>query len=219
VLAQGKMRMEKLRVIGHGVDFDRFSTATPAGNMTELKDRGLFRVVYLGRLHREKGVDLAVRAIKAMKNGSRARLVLVGDGPMASELRALVTELKMDDQVIFIGRTGRPEQYLAGADVLILPSRVETYANVLMEAMAAGVPCVSWRSDYPRVPVCGSEIILDGQTGFCAEGFNVEHMAQCLDRLAGDEPLRVRLGRNGRDHCRKTYSWPFMAEGLIRAGL
>jgi glycosyltransferase involved in cell wall biosynthesis len=219
VLAEGKMNANKLCVVGHGVDFCRFSTAVPAEVMVDLKRRGFFRVIYLGRLHEEKGVDLAIRAVFAMKNRDRVRLVLVGDGPMAAKLHGLVSELKMEEQVLFAGRTDSPERYLAGSDVLVLPSRVETHANVLMEAMAAGLACVSWRTDYPRVPVCGSEMILDGRTGFCVAGFDVVQMAGCLDRLVEDEVLRMNLGRNGQEHCRKTYSWPSMAESLIRAGL
>ncbi len=151
-----------------------------------------------------------------MKHRPRTRLLLVGDGPEEYRLRGQAAQAGVTSNVIFVGRADRPETYLAGADVLILPSRYESFGIVLLEAMAAGMPCVGWRRDVRRALVASSEIILDGQTGYCADPYDTDHLASCLDSMAADESLRRRMGRAAQKHCRSNYSWERTAESYLK---
>jgi len=184
----------KVQIVLHGIDVKRFACARPSGMMRELRDRGYFVVLYVGRLDEEKGVDLAIRALARMRRRCEARLVVAGEGPQRAALERLAAKL---------------------ADVLVLPSRYEAFGTVLIEAMAAGVPCVAWRYRWGRVLVASEEIIEDGQTGFCVAALDIRAMAERLDQLAADPWLRMRLGQAARVRCRERFSLDRMAREYV----
>lgn len=95
---------------------------------------------YLGRLHREKGVDLLLRALAGL--ASPVRLQIAGEGPERSALQTLVINLGLGDQVQFTGLQNNPGAFLATIDALIVPARVEGLSNAALEAMAAARPVI-----------------------------------------------------------------------------
>ena len=98
-------------------------------------------VVCVGRLCRQKGQDILLRAWSAVPSRiPGARLALVGDGPDRPALEALAAALPEPDSVVFAGRTEDPRDWYAAADLLVLPSRWEGMALVPLEAMACGCP-------------------------------------------------------------------------------
>jgi len=205
----------KIHVLPNGVDFDRSSRARPDGDLLELRSRGFFVPIYIGRLSVEKGVDLALRAVARMAHRARTRFIIVGEGPHEPALRRLARQLDLTRNVVFLGKLDHPEGRLAAADALVLPSRYESFGIVLLEAMAAGVPTLTWRTDYPRAPVACSEIIVEGRTGLCADAFDIDDLARKLDFLAERPDLRRRFGQAGRAHCRNNYSWVARATGFL----
>lgn len=202
---------EKIAVVPHGADIDRFAAARPNPTLAALHERGLVPIIYLGRLSREKGVDLAIEAFARLRHRRRAALVLVGDGPAEPELRQQAFGAGLGEQVIFAGRTDAPEQALAGAAMLVLPSRVEAFGTVLVEAMAAGVPCVSWAGGSADLPMAADEIIVQGQTGLCAPAFETAALAECIDALIENVPRRRQMGATAQALARRRYSFEQMA--------
>lgn len=142
-------------------------------------------VTYVGRLAREKNIDLLLEAWERVAlRHPRARLALVGRGPLEEEIRALgipgvhVTGLL----------TGRDlSTAYASADLFAFPSATETFGNVLLEAMASGLPSI--------VAAAGGvlEFTDHGANGWLVEPNSVEAIATALDRLLADAPLRRRL--------------------------
>jgi glycosyltransferase involved in cell wall biosynthesis len=206
----------KMKVVPLGMDYARFATAKPCAVLELLRSQGCFLVLCVGRLHAEKDLAFAIDALGMMENRPRTRLVFVGEGPEEPALRRKVADAGLRGHVVFVGKVADPESYMAGADVLALPSRYETFGSVLVEAMAAGLPCVGRRSDFPRVRVACPEIIRDGVTGFCADPHDPCDMARRLDQLSEDPELRKRLGESGRRRAREEYSRELMADRYLR---
>lgn len=143
--AADRMRVpqERLRVIPNGVDVDALSRATAA----DLRRFGVAdsqRVITcVARLARQKGIDrLLHAAVHFLPKLPRHDLLLVGDGPLDTSLRALAHTLGIAQRVHFCGWQPQVEEILLASDLLVLPSQWEGMPNVLLEAMACGRPVV-----------------------------------------------------------------------------
>jgi glycosyltransferase involved in cell wall biosynthesis len=107
------------------------------------------RLLCIGRLHRSKGFDVALHALRQVLDAGRAaRLTILGSGPEAQALAALAAGLGLGTQVDFAGSMPEDEvrQALAGADIFLLPSHAEPLGVVVMEAMAMAVPVIVTRA-------------------------------------------------------------------------
>ncbi|WP_243028295.1 glycosyltransferase [Thermus albus] len=131
-------------------------------------------------------------------------LLVVGDGPLRSELEEMAKRLGLADRVRFLGvRTDVPE-VLAGADVFVLSSRYEGNPLSVMEAMAAGKPVVA--TAVGGVP----ELVEDGVSGILVPPGDVEALARAIARLVEDVGLRLRLGQEASNRAREQFDVGFM---------
>ena len=154
-------------------------------------DRGT--VLGVGRLEREKGFDLLVRAFaEATRHHRGWKLVIAGDGSQRAALAALAASCGVADRVRLPGTQADIWRLYAAADVFALPSRFEGFPNALLEAMAAGLPSVA--ADCPNGP---REIIRDEHDGLLVGAEDVDALTGALARLIGDPHLRGRLGAAG----------------------
>lgn len=180
-----------LEVVARGVDTQLFDPARRSQDLRAawgVPEQGL-AVLYVGRIAPEKNLELLVRAFRAMARVCPdARLILVGDGP---ELAALKTA--HPDFVCCGARRGEDLAcHYASADAFLFPSLTETFGNVLLEAMASGLPTVGF--DY----AAAAEHVRHGFNGLKAPYGNAgEFLAQSL-RLTEDADLRRSLGREAR---------------------
>lgn len=102
-----------------------------------------FQAIFTGRLHGQKQVDLLIKAWPIVLKTARAKLLIVGDGPLRQELTDLRDGLGLtENEIAFAGRLEDPAEALRGSDLFLLPSRAEGMSNSLLEAMATGLPCV-----------------------------------------------------------------------------
>ncbi len=125
--------------IPNGVDIARF---TPAGPIRS--DSPAHTVLFLGRLDGQKGVETLLTAWgEVAARLPEAILVIAGQGPQEAALRAAVTQAGMAGRVRFLGPVSDPEAHLRVASAFVLPSHHEGLPNVLLEAMATGLPCVA----------------------------------------------------------------------------
>ncbi|MGA9348241.1 MAG: glycosyltransferase family 4 protein [Anaerolineae bacterium] len=210
------VRLDNTMVIPLGVDSDFFQSTT-----TRVHDRKDFPLVLsVGALKPRKGYDVSIRAIvEASKAIPNLRYVIVGD-PGASEyvshLRALITELGLDDVVSFLGQISETElrDWYHRCDLFLLtPVQVggafEGFGLVYLEAGACGKPVVGSRSG--GVP----DAVLDGQTGLLAPEGDVKATADAIVRLLSDPDLSSRFGRAGQERAREL-SWEAYAQRLER---
>lgn len=195
-------------VVHNGVDADRFRPAHPADplastavgraalpQLAELPpDTPL--VVCVGRLCRQKGQDILLRAWPLVRQDvPEARLVLVGDGPDAERLRAAAPP-----SVLFAGAVPDTAPWYRAADLVVLPSRWEGMAVAPLEAMASGRTVLLSDVDGAR------ESLPPGQRTHCLTAPE-DHAATAaaITALLRDRPLREAFGREGHEHVRGTY--------------
>lgn len=128
-------------------------------------DRRKFHIVSVGRISREKGMDIAVRACAELVKSGYTNICwwLVGDGPAMQEVKALVTELHMENYVVMPGMKKNPYPYISQADLYVQPSRFEAFGLTIMEAMILGKAIVATNS----MGAC--EIIDDGKNGLLCQ--------------------------------------------------
>ena len=147
------------------------------------------RLVAVGRLTEQKGFDVLLHAIhRAREQGCDLSLTVYGEGEDRERLSALAQSLGLSDHVQFPGRTRRPHDWIEGGGIFVLSSRFEGFANVLVEAMAAGFAVVSTDCDWGP-----AEIVTPGQDGLLVPPEDPERLAEALIRLWEDDPLRARL--------------------------
>ena len=155
----------------------------------------------LGRLHVNKGLDIAVRAVGLLKaRGVSVRLRIAGDGPELVALTQVIKSAGVADFVDFAGWVDETANYLANLDLFLLPSRVEPFGLVVTEAMAAGTPVVAAAIDGPK------EILQDGALGFFCAPEDPESLAQAIEAALSDWPVTLDKARAAQAHALESYS-------------
>lgn len=145
-------------------------------------------IVAIGRLHRQKDFPTLLTAFARLLERRRARLLVLGKGPLLPELLALARKLGVSGHVDFPGFVENPYAYLARARLFVLSSRHEGIGNVLIEAMACGCPVVS--TDCPFGP---SEILEGGRWGELVPVGNPVALAEAMFRAMDAPPRREAL--------------------------
>ncbi|WP_409329168.1 glycosyltransferase family 4 protein [Trujillonella humicola] len=176
------------------------------------------RLVVVGRLSAIKGQDTAIRATALVRRaGHDVELALVGDCYPGYEdvevgLRELAAEQGVDDVTEFTGFRD-PAPLVAAADVVLVPSRVESFGLVAVEALFLGRPVVAARTG--GLP----EVVRDGETGLLVPADDPRALADAVVRLLQDPALAAALGSAGRADARARFSIPTFTAALAEAVL
>lgn len=160
-------------------------------------------ILSVGRLSHEKGHADLIRAatrLAGMPGTSPFRVVILGDGPERETLTKLAAQVGLEKIVSFTGFQRDTRPYYALATVVAVPSHSEGSPNVVLEAMAAGLPIVANR--VGGVP----EILEDGVTGLMVEPRNPEAMAKTIFQLLSNADLRSRLGSAARARAESAHT-------------
>lgn len=152
-------------------------------------------LVTMGRLVQSKGFDLLLRAFAQIKDKRRDwTLVILGDGPLRTELESLRNQLGLEQRVLMPGRVNNPYNALVQSDLFVMSSRYEGFPNALCEAMACGLAVVC--TDCPSGP---REIIRDGIDGILVANEDVAALTKAIDQLMENKIERARLGERATD--------------------
>ena len=149
-------------------------------------------IVACGRLYRQKGFDLLLRAF-ARLDAADLTLVLLGEGPERSSLESLARELGVASRLVMPGFVANPWPWVARAAAFVLPSRWEGFASVLVEAMACGTPAVAADCQYgPR------EILRDGEAGLLVRAGDTESLTAAIRQVLTNPAFARELAVRGR---------------------
>jgi glycosyltransferase involved in cell wall biosynthesis len=197
----GRAGSARITVIPNGVDTGRFEPTGEAAPSPALP-----LVVFLGRLDRAKGPDVAVQVLARMRRPAVLRLV--GDGPLADEVRHRAQALGVAERVELVGHTTRPEQQLRAADVVLIPSRWEGMSLTMLEAFSCARPVVM--TDVP------GRSAADGVATIVGQG-DVAALAEAVDALLDDPARGADLGLRARERVLERYKLSDRLEEVIAA--
>lgn len=204
-------------------DWQREMQLTPAFEPELKKQRkielGLTKdplVVFIGRLVPRKNVGLMLKAMAEIKS---AQLVVIGDGPLKTDLQEQSRSLGINERVTWAGRANEKEKWkiLRASDVLCLPATegsngdVEGFGIVLLEAAAAATPAVA--ADSGGMP----DVVEDEGTGLLWQGEDPADLAAKLRQLITDAALAKKCVTEARNRIRQEYNWPQVAQKVIQA--
>jgi len=150
-------------------------------------------ILSIGRLVPEKGQIFLIRALSKLDNQDW-KVVILGDGLLKNDLEYEAKNLGVESRLVMPGAVKNVDEWLARASIFVLPSISEGFPNSLVEAMAAGLPVVSFDCNAgPR------DIINNNQNGFLIPLKAVEPLAEKIDELIRNPSLREELGRNAKE--------------------
>jgi glycosyltransferase involved in cell wall biosynthesis len=183
----------RLKVIYNGIDLE--DVRHKAGQPIDLaKDRSW--IVSASRFSSQKDFPTLLAAFKDVLARRPAKLILVGDGELRQDIERVASELGIREHVVLVGFRENPFPYMAQADIFVLSSFFEGFGNVIVEAMALGVPVVA--TDCPSGP---GEIISDGENGFLVPVGDARALADRFTTLLADDERRSSLVRSGLERA------------------
>lgn len=204
VLAGHPAAAPKCRIVTNGADLSGFRAASHASRPADAP----VRIVSVGRVVPEKGLDVLLRAA-AMVRGARPEVHIVGPGAHGDVLCALAGELRIPMRWTPGVPHGRVPEVLANADIAALPSRHnEGLPFALIEACAASLPIVAFDIGGVR------EVVRDGFNGFLVPPGDTARFADRLERLSNDAWLRRSMGNAGRRLAESRFGLEAMASNF-----
>lgn len=180
-------------VIPNGVDTEVFYPS-----VKEESDE--FKILFVSRLIERKGLQFIIPQLKKIQDSTEksVKLIVVGDGPYRETLERIAEENHVSDMVEFVGQKGKEEivPFYQNADLFILPSAKEGMPNVVLEAMACGLPII-------MTPCEGSAELI------CENGYKAERkeFADYIIKLIGDNEMRKEMSINSNKRVKNFFSW------------
>jgi glycosyltransferase involved in cell wall biosynthesis len=199
---------KKIAIIPNGIDLSEYAELPPKGSFKKKfnipEDRKI--ILYLGRIHKIKGIDVLVKAYAHLKNEMNVNdAVLVVAGPddgFLNEVKSLTYNLGIADSVLFTGPLyGRDKlEAFVDSEVYVLPSRYETFPMTILEAYACGKPIVASRVGGLK------DLVKNEETGLLFEPGNVEQLAKSIFNLLNDNGAAKEMGLKGKNYVRKNFT-------------
>jgi glycosyltransferase involved in cell wall biosynthesis len=190
----------KLRILPRGLDTELFQPARRDSAFFEKfgVSNGQIRLLYVGRISREKDLDLLADAYRRLREeGLPVQLFVVGHGPYSEALAKSLPEAFFTG---YLKGTELATAY-ASADVFVFPSTTDTFGNVILEAQASGLPVVVSDSGGPK------ELVTDKANGLITRSHDAEDLTRAIRALVTDRALRERMANSARDSVIDR-SWP-----------
>ncbi len=212
----------RVHVVAPGVDLTTFSRVDRAEARRKIGAGPGPLLLFVGRLERLKGVDIAIRALAELRNGGRHDLKLLvvgsdvrergvreGDESETQRLKYVAASLGVRDSVEFAGSVAHHElpYFYSAADVCVMPSYSESFGLVGLEAQACGCPVVGSGVSGIR------SVVRDGVTGFLVDGDNPSDYAERIGRLLDETELARLMGLRGQLLAQR-FSWNRTADRL-----
>ena len=204
---QAKLSESKVTVIPNGVNFDLFDTAE-AMDLSPWRIPAEAKVIlFVGRLDPQKAPGNLLTAFAHFaEQASEFHLLFVGDGPLKAELELSASPLPCAARIHFAGWQAQVPQLMKASSCLVLPSLWEGMPNVVLEAMAAGLPVISTAVDGV------SELIQHGEQGTLVASDSSVEIQQALLDLSSHPAEYRKMAENAQDTVKKEFTWGSIAQ-------
>ncbi len=200
-ILEGGLNPSKVCSISNGVNFDRFATATAVKRDALGFANDVPLVLFVGRLDPQKAPLILLNAFEhLLQRHPSWQLLLVGDGPLRNELANWITKRSLGRSIRLTGFRSDVPQLLKAADCLVLPSLWEGMPNIVLEAMAAGLPVVVSRVEGT------DELVQPHETGLLVEPNSVTDLERQIEVMLVDAELAERLARNAQQTVREQFT-------------
>ena len=196
---------EKIAIIPNGIDLSEYADLPSRGEFKKKfnipEDKKI--ILYLGRIHRTKGIDYLVKAyayLKRKMNCNDTILVIAGpDDGYLNEVKSLIHDLGISNSVLFTGPLYGKDKISAYVDseVYVLPSRYETFPMTVLEAYACGKPVITSKIGGLK------DLVMNGETGLLFEPGNVEQLARNILYLLNDNGEAKEMGLKGKEFVKE----------------
>lgn len=189
----------KVHVVPNGVWVDDFTSS-------DMQDNS---IVFIGRLHERKGVDILIKAMpQVISENPDTVLKILGSGEMEGALRQIVKKEGLVKNVRFMGCVSERDKanILSHARLLVMPSLYEGFGIVMIEGMASGLPVVA-------TPVgAAPDVIIEGKNGYVR---NINELASAINNILSDEKKNRLMGRAARKTVEDRFDWMKVAHSTV----
>ena len=199
--------LSDLTVIPNGVDIEQFGDRKRESDSPVSGGNRPLNLLFVGRLDEQKNPELMLEALNELKEaGLLPRLKIVGEGPLEESLRQKSHALSLEDRVTFAGYVSDVAPLMAESDALILPSRWEGMPNVVLEAMAAGLPAIATDVDGTR------ELSRNGELCRLFESESVNQLVAAIRELDTHQAAFQARASAAQTHVKKHLTWDSIAQ-------
>ncbi len=203
------------RAIAKGIDPDRIhlvrNVVGKQGDNSDSKNGKVVRILFAGRLVKAKRCDLFIEMARKLLNklpDTELEFIVAGDGPLRPDLEAAAFENDLDGKKLkFLGEQDNMSTVYRECDILVLTSDHEGTPNVVLEAMAHGMPVVATK-------VGGVPDVINDHCGILVEPANLEELVNAATKLIRNSDLRRKLGEHGVEHVGKHHSIGYLQDRL-----
>lgn len=204
IIARTPVNRRKLRIIYNGIDINEFNLA----HSDNLRDKFSWSkdtiiIGSLGNIRTAKSYDILLQAAALLRNkNDKLKFVIAGQGhsTLLDKLLKLRTELKLENDVQFLGFTDEPAEFLSNLDIFLLSSTSEGFSIATVQAMASGIPVLATKSGGPE------EIITHGEDGWLVDVGKANAIADGLEQILSEPELLEKMTTNGKETLRLKFN-------------
>ena len=198
----GGLKSKKVMAINNGVDGTVIANSSPADLTRFGVPSDATVALFVGRLDPQKAPDVLLKSMQqVVRRHPQTHLLLVGDGVLAEPMRQLVTSLSLNENVHFAGRQSNVAGLMKAADLFVLPSLWEGLPNVVLEAMAAGLPVVATAVDG----TC--EVVTHEQNGLLVPPGVVDELTTTICRVFDDPNAAEQMANAAQVYVTEHFTW------------
>lgn len=181
------LNRDQVSVIPNGVDVESILSAEPADLASQGIPNDSKTLLFVGRLHKQKGVDILLEAIRPLaERHPELRLLLAGEGPLEPQIRQWIHDKQLEKQIRVLGYRDDVPSLMRASSALVLPSLWEGLPNVVLEAMAARLPVICTDVDGSR------DLVVSESTGWLAKPGSATSLQSTIEQWLGTDPLLIR---------------------------
>jgi UDP-glucose:(heptosyl)LPS alpha-1,3-glucosyltransferase len=188
---------DRIRVIYNGIDTDRFCPGVREAHRESIRKIHNIRedeilLLFVSNDHRRKGLQNLLEVFHQLQD-SKIRLMVIGQG--AGAYGQWIEKNIPEDRILFVGHKKDMERYYGAADIFVLPTSYDAFANVCLEAMACGLPVITTMNNG------ASELIEDGENGFLLKDASSDEIKIRIEALESREQ-RLQMGKKAADKAK-----------------